>query len=59
MLEDYKNFVPASIDPTAERDAIDTIDATTRPIDSLLVLSQDAPDNTEVLDGYKEAVTGE
>lgn len=55
ISEDYKNFVPASIDPTAERDAIDTIDATTRPIDSLPVLGQDAPDNTEVLDGYKEA----
>lgn len=55
MLEDYKNFAPASIDPTAERDTIDTIDATTRLIDSLPVLSQDAPDNTEVPDGYKEA----
>lgn len=39
MLEDYKNFVPTSIDPTVERDAIDTIDTTTRLIDSLLVLS--------------------
>lgn len=55
ILEDYKNFVPASIDPTAERDTIDTIDTTIRLIDSLLVLGQDAPDNTEVLDGYKEA----
>lgn len=39
VLEDYKNFAPASIDPTAERDAIDTVDTTTRPIDSLPVLS--------------------